>query len=194
VLVRHQSADLRAILQDMLKWSVNVTAEMMGLAATQARGSRPQSLRASAEEMNRWARSELGMTTPALVDHSGLGDASLLTTRDMVAALVKARSTGFRGILKPVAMRDDNRKVVANHVIKADAKTGTLNFVSTLAGYMTAPDGTEMAFAIFAADESIRARLTRAEREGPPGGASWNGRAKRMQQQLIERWGVLYAR
>jgi D-alanyl-D-alanine carboxypeptidase/D-alanyl-D-alanine-endopeptidase (penicillin-binding protein 4) len=49
-----------------------------------------------------------------------------------------------------------------------------------------------MAFAIFAADEGIRATLSRAEREGPPGGKTWNRRAKRMQQQLIERWGLLY--
>jgi D-alanyl-D-alanine carboxypeptidase/D-alanyl-D-alanine-endopeptidase (penicillin-binding protein 4) len=90
-------------------------------------------------------------------------------------------------------MRDNNRKVIPNHPVKVDAKTGTLNFVSTLAGYITAPDGTELAFAIFAADESIRATLSRAEREGPAGGASWNVRAKRMQQQLIERWSVLYS-
>jgi D-alanyl-D-alanine carboxypeptidase/D-alanyl-D-alanine-endopeptidase (penicillin-binding protein 4) len=89
-------------------------------------------------------------------------------------------------------MRDAKRKVIKDHPIKVNAKTGTLNFVSGLAGYLTGPDGTEMAFAIFAADESIRATLTRAERERPAGGVSWNRRAKKMQQQLIERWGVLY--
>ena len=193
VLVRHQSEDLRSILRDMLSWSTNLTAEMMGLAATQARGKRPQSLRASAQEMNSWARGALGMESAALVDHSGLGDASLVTTRDMVAALVQVHDKGLRDILKPVTMRDNNRKVIPNHPVKVDAKTGTLNFVSTLAGYITAPDGTELAFAIFAADESIRATLSRAEREGPAGGASWNVRAKRMQQQLIERWSVLYS-
>ena len=110
----------------------------------------------------------------------------------MVTALIKVRDEGLRDILKPIAMRDEKRRVIKDHPIKGDAKTGTLNFVSTLAGYLTGPDGTEMAFAIFVADEGIRATLSRAEREGPPGGKTWNRRAKRMQQQLIERWGVLY--
>ncbi len=192
VLVRHQSLDLRRILRDMLKWSTNLTAEMMGLAATAARGGQPDSLKASAEQMNLWARENLGMETVALVDHSGLGDDSRVTAKDMVTALLKVHSEGLREILKPIAMRDAKRKVIKDHPIKVDAKTGTLNFVSSLAGYLTGPDGTEMAFAIFAADESIRATLTRAERESPVGGVSWNRRAKRMQQQLIERWGVLY--
>ena len=192
VLVRHQSPDLRRILRDMLKWSVNLTAEMMGLAATVAGGHKPDSLKASAEHMNVWAQKNLGMQTAALVDHSGLGDDSRVTANDMVTALVQVHGSGLRDILKPIVMRDDKRNEIKDHPIKVDAKTGTLNFVSSLAGYLTGPDGTEMAFAIFAADEAIRATLTRAEREGPAGGKSWNRRAKRMQQQLIERWGVLY--
>jgi D-alanyl-D-alanine carboxypeptidase/D-alanyl-D-alanine-endopeptidase (penicillin-binding protein 4) len=192
VLVRHQSPDLRRILRDMLKWSTNLTAEMVGLAATAARGTQPDSLKASAEQMNIWARANLGMQTAAFVDHSGLGDDSRVTASDMVTALIKVNDEGLRDILKPIARRDEKRRVIKDHSIKVDAKTGTLNFVSTLAGYLTASDGTEMAFAIFAADEGIRATLSRAEREGPPGGKTWNRRAKRMQQQLIERWGLLY--
>lgn len=192
VLVRRQSTDLRSILRDMLKWSTNLTAEMVGLAATAARGKPAVNLKDSAQEMNLWAQTRLGMQSAALVDHSGLGDDSRITASDMVTALLKVHAEGMRDILKPIAMRDDKRKVIKDHPIKVDAKTGTLNFVSSLAGYLTGPDGTEMVFAIFAADESIRAKLTRAERESPSGGVSWNRRAKRMQQQLLERWGVLY--
>lgn len=192
ILVRHKSADLRSISRDMLRWSTNLTAEMVGLAATTARSGRPDSLRSSAAEMNEWARINLGMQNPGLVDHSGLGDDSRVTAQDMVAALVQVHNQGLRDILKPIPMRDNKRKIIPDHPIQVNAKTGTLNFVSSLAGYLTGPDGTEMAFAIFAADEAIRATLSRAEREGPPGGVSWNRRAKRMQQQLIERWGVLY--
>lgn len=192
ILVRHESPDLRRVLRDMLKWSTNLTAEMMGLAATAARGGKPDSLKASADQMNIWAQENIGMSSAAFVDHSGLGDDSRVTAIDMVTALAKVHSEGLRDILKPIAMRDEKRKVIKDHPIKVDAKTGTLNFVSSLAGYLTGPDGTEMAFVIFAADETIRATLSRAEREGPPGGVAWNRRAKRMQQQLIERWGVLY--
>lgn len=192
VLVRHQSADLRSILRDMLKWSTNLTAEMVGMAATTAYSGRPDGLKSSAAAMNRWAKAELGMISAALVDHSGLGDDSRVTAQDMVTALIKVEGEGLRAILKPVVMLDEQRRAIRDHPIKVDAKTGTLNFVSALAGYITAEDGTEMAFAIFAADEGIRATLSREQRERPAGGRTWNRRAKRMQQQLIERWGALY--
>ncbi|QUJ76652.1 D-alanyl-D-alanine carboxypeptidase/D-alanyl-D-alanine-endopeptidase [Sulfitobacter albidus] len=191
-IVTDRSRDLRTIAREMLKWSTNLTAEMLGLAATRARGVEVDTLKASAAQMNAWAQTALGMEAPALVDHSGLGDDSLLSTADMVTALVQVRDTGLRDILKPIAMRDENRRVIQDHPIRVDAKTGTLNFVSTLAGYLTGPDGTEMAFAIFTADPAIRATITRAEREGPAGGRTWNRRSKRLQQALIERWGVLY--
>jgi len=37
-----------------------------------------------------------------------------------------------------------------------------------------------------------RATLTRAQRERPEGGRAWNGRSKRLQQGLIERWGAFH--
>ncbi len=193
LVLAKRSAPLRDILKDMLRYSTNLTAEMLGLSASMMRGLQPASLAASAAEMNRWAKAELGMNSPGLVDHSGLGDASSLTTRDMVQALVGAEGSGLRAILKPVAMRDAKGRPDKSHPVKVLAKTGTLNFVSCLAGYITAPDGREMAFAIFAADENIRATLTRAQRESPRGGRSWNARAKRVQLALIERWSLVYA-
>jgi D-alanyl-D-alanine carboxypeptidase/D-alanyl-D-alanine-endopeptidase (penicillin-binding protein 4) len=143
--------------------------------------------------MSRWAAEALGMTGIRMVDHSGLGDASRMTADDMCAALVKVRQAGFRSLLKKIPMLDAQRRVIQNHPVTVHAKTGTLNFVSALAGYMTAPGGTELAFAIFAADIDTRARISKANREAPQGARPWNRRAKSMQQQLIERWATLYA-
>ena len=193
VLVAQQSAPLRDIMRDMLKYSTNLTAEMAGLAATQARGQKPDTLKESAAEMNRWAKGALGMSNPALVDHSGLGDDSRVSVQDMVAALIKVSGSGvLKPILKTILMRDAKRKPLSNHPINVVAKTGTLNFVSTLAGYMTGPNGREMAFAIFCADEPRRATITRAQRANPDGGRAWNVNAKRLQQSLIERWGAYH--
>jgi serine-type D-Ala-D-Ala carboxypeptidase/endopeptidase (penicillin-binding protein 4) len=192
-LAAHQSDDLRTILKDMLRYSTNITAEMVGMSASVRRKGRVPSLRASASEMNRWANTTLGTSSMKLVDHSGLGGSSNVTADDMVRALVKAHQNAvLRPILKPLAMRDANGRSVKNHPIEVDAKTGTLNFVSGLAGYMTARNGSVLAFAIFAADEETRGRLTKANRERPQGARSWNQRAKNMQQRLIERWGALY--
>ncbi|MBB97880.1 MAG: D-alanyl-D-alanine carboxypeptidase/D-alanyl-D-alanine-endopeptidase [Rhodobacteraceae bacterium] len=192
-LVRFESEPLTEILRDMLKWSTNLTAEMVGLTATVARGWQPATLADSAARMSAWARQELGMTEAALVDHSGLGVDSRMSARDLTTALVRVRQEGIlRPLLKRIAMRDSQGRTVGNHPIRVDAKTGTLFFVSALAGFMTAQDGTELAFAILTADTDRRAKAIAAGDERPPGARGWNGTSKRMQQALIDRWGLLY--
>lgn len=193
VFVSDRSAPLRTILRDMMKYSTNLTAETVGLTATIKRTGRAASLKASAGEMSRWANRTLGMKSSKFVDHSGLGDSSRMTASGMVTALVKARGTGIGPLMKPIPIRDAKGRPIKNHPIKVQAKTGTLNFVSCLAGYITGPDGSTMAFAILTGDTQRRASLSEAERERPPGARAWNGRAKRLQQGLIERWGALYA-
>lgn len=189
----HESDPLEDILRGMLKYSNNLTAEMVGMATTLSRGKRPADLADSAAEMSRWAAMALGMLDTRMVDHSGLGDASRMTPEDLVNALVKVRQDGqLRPLLKPFLMRDAQGRINKAHPIKVDAKTGTLNFVSGLGGYMTAADGTELAFAIFTADRDRRARIRKEDREVPEGARHWNRRAKKLQQQLIERWGTLY--
>lgn len=193
ILAELHSAPLNDLLRDMLKYSNNLTAEMVGMAATAAKGTVPVSLPASAHAMSEWAGATYGMTGTRLVDHSGLGDSSRMTPDDLVGALVAVRKTGvLRPLLKPIAIRDARGRIVKGHPIRVDAKTGTLNFVSGLGGFMTAPDGTELAFAIFAADIDHRARIGRADREVPEGARAWNRRAKMLQQKLIQRWGALY--
>lgn len=193
-LVTHQSAPVRDLLRDTLKFSNNLMAEMIGMSATVKRRGKPASLRASAKEMNAWARARLGVQGLKLVDHSGLGAANRMTADGMVEALVKVYANNtLRPILKPIAMRDAKGKVLKNHPVKVHAKTGTLNFVSGLGGYIEAPDGTVLAFAIFSADEAMRKRIKKANREAPQGARGYNRRAKQMQQKLIERWGTLYS-
>ncbi|MDU8912419.1 D-alanyl-D-alanine carboxypeptidase/D-alanyl-D-alanine-endopeptidase [Aestuariicoccus sp. MJ-SS9] len=193
-LATHESPPLRIILRDMLKYSTNLTAEVVGLSTTKAIGGVAETLAQSAAAMNAWAISDLGLKSAALVDHSGLGDASRISAADMCRALVAVRGRmGLKPLLKKIKMRDDARNLVEDHPLSVHAKTGTLNFVSGLGGFIDLPDGRELAFAIFAADIERRAGLTKAERERPEGARSWNVRAKKLQQALIDRWGVMYA-
>ncbi len=192
-LAARQSAPLREILGDMLRYSTNLTAEVVGMSATAARGASVPSLAVSAREMSRWAGQRLGMGRAHFVDHSGLGDASRVTAGEMVTALAAAeRAETLRPILKEIKLRDSRGRPVQDHSVTVRAKTGTLHFVSALAGYIDVAGDRELAFAILTADTERRAGLSRAERERPEGARAWNGRSRRLQQALIERWGVLY--
>ncbi|SLN24749.1 D-alanyl-D-alanine carboxypeptidase DacB precursor [Roseovarius albus] len=193
VLVRERSEQLLEILRDMLKYSTNLTAEMVGMVATAKRVGHPLDLQSSAREMSLWAEEELGMEGTDLLDHSGLNPNSHLTAQGLARALAHVKEeTQLVPILKKYTMRDANGAKVASHPIKVVAKTGTLYFVSSLAGYMTAPDGREMSFAIFTANEEKRSQFDLSVGTRPPGASSWNGRSKRLQQKLINRWGAVY--
>ena len=193
VLAQVESDPLWDILRAMLKYSNNLIAETVGMAATEKLSGKPKSLADSAAKMSRWASRRFDTKGSLLVDHSGLGEESKMTADDLVSALVEARHRGLlRPLLKPIPMRDSKGRPDRSSPIHVDAKTGTLNFVSGLAGFVTAADGTELAFAIFAADTEARSGIPREARERPPGARGWNARAKTFQMKLISRWGALY--
>lgn len=192
-IAQKKSLPLSEILRAMLKYSTNLSAEMVGMAATQKRTGRPATIKGSAREMSQWAKDRLGARAIAMVDHSGLGDASRMTGADLARALVRADAiAGLRPILKPIKMRNSNYKVIPDHPVNVVAKTGTLNFVSCLAGYLNAPGNTDYAFVIFTADVPRRNALTKSERERPKGGSHWNRSSRLLQQALIQRWGKLH--
>ena len=192
-LGRVQSGELRKIVRDMLKWSTNVTAEMVGMAATVARGGKPSGLEGSGRAMSAWAKARFGMTTARLVDHSGLGGSSRMSAAELVQALVQVRERNLlRPILKPIPVRDEKGNVVKNTPVKVDAKTGTLNFVSGLGGFLTAADGRELAFAFFSVDPDMRAGIARQNRERPQGARPWNRRSRQLQYNLLRRWGAMF--
>lgn len=191
MLAARVSDPLTVILRDMLKFSTNLTAEMVGLAATRARTGRlSANLAASATDMTRWAETTLGLSGHRFDDHSGLSESSRMTPAGMVRALLTPiAQAALPALLKDVAMRNAKGQPVKAHPLKVVAKTGTLNFASGLGGYITTPDGTRLAFAVFSVDPAARARISRENREKAPGAAPWNTRAKALQQGLIDVWG-----
>ena len=94
---------------------------------------------------------------------------------------------GIAGYLKPhnVAAKDfpldyDRLSVVA--------KTGTMNYIHKLAGYIATPGGRQMAFAIFSND--LTARGGGAQRVNK----RWMGRAKGFERALIRNWVLRFKR
>jgi D-alanyl-D-alanine carboxypeptidase/D-alanyl-D-alanine-endopeptidase (penicillin-binding protein 4) len=192
-LVVRESRRLEELLREMLLWSTNLTAEVVGLSATAARTGSVTTLAESGEAMAAWMRGRFGARQAQFVDHSGLGDQSDLRPSDLVAMLVgEGPDGGLRPILKPIPLPDSVGNPTLDHPVKVQAKTGTLNFVSALAGYITTPGGRDLAFAIFSADMPRRQALARAERERPDGARAWTARARTLQLDLIERWGAVF--
>ncbi|NKB26971.1 MAG: D-alanyl-D-alanine carboxypeptidase/D-alanyl-D-alanine-endopeptidase [Rhodobacteraceae bacterium] len=188
-VVQMHSAPLRDIAADMLKFSTNLTAEVLGLTASRRLGSGARNLDASARRMMDWLDRSAQTRKTALKDHSGLNDDSRVTATDMVKALVQL---GPEGALAPIMKEVSLKDTAGTGGVTVRAKTGTLHFVSGLAGYADLPGGRRVAFATFAADVPRREKLTRAQRDNPEGAAAWNSRAKLLQRELIGRWAVAY--
>lgn len=190
-LVTHQSAPLTKILHDMLKYSTNVTAELVGLSASVARAGRIGSTEESAAAMTAWLASSLGVRAH-FVDHSGLGAASRISPNAMVAVLSgPGVADKLTPLLKPITLLDRRGRALSQQPARVMAKTGTLNYVSNLAGYMQTARGQSMAFAIFSSDLQARAALGDSDSEVPPGVRSWTGRARRLEQTLLRGWSAL---
>lgn len=194
VLATLQSPPLTTILRGMLRYSTNITAEAVGLTASLVGGGpAPRDLAESGRRMAAWAQATLGLEDPRFVDHSGLGAASRITARDMVRALARPGSrAALTDILRPFPLRGLPEAIKPGDHVKVLAKTGTLNFVSGLAGYVAAPGRDDLIFAIFAADMRRRDALSLEERERPPGGRAWVGRARVLESRLIGRWNAVY--
>ena len=191
VLATFESPPLSEVMRDMLKYSTNITAEAAGMAATEKRTGQKRGLRTSALGMTQWTKERAGIA-PSFADHSGLSDASRISALDMVALLNADRAMGqLRPIMKDIAFKDEDNKRLKDHPATVLAKTGALNFVSSLAGYLRTAGGRDLTFAIFAADLDAREKGKLSGDEQPFGSISFNTNAKRLQQVLLQRWAVL---
>lgn len=180
-LASHDSPALDAIIRDMMDYSTNLTAETIGLTASGA-----PDIPASAAAMAEWLRGQGIDSGFSLHDHSGLSPDNRVTARAM-ARLVAGPGTrrGLKPLMKTIPLRDAKGRKQQSDIAIA-AKTGTLNFVSNLAGYAQRAGGRELAFAILTGDDSRRA-ATQGQ-ELPDGVMAWTRRSKRLQQALIEHW------
>ena len=187
VLSEISSAPLDAMLRSMLRYSTNLTAEVVGLRATQTlTGAANPSLRQSADHMAARLEGRYVSGRAELHDHSGLQDLSQMTPVQMVQALVAAGPRGrLRNLLRAHRVNDEVQAQIGTAEIVT--KTGTLNFVSTLTGYIEGPNR-PLAFAIFNADLPRRAALGPDERDRPPGGRTWIGRARTLQNDMLVSW------
>lgn len=186
-IARHDSPAMAEIVTGMLEYSTNLTAEILGLKA-----SGRQDLRASADAMADWVRENGASGVFSFADHSGLSAGSSVTAR-MLARLMAASSDQGRFVHhlpETDRITAEGKREKWPGGLRVPAKSGTLNFVSNLTGYIETPGGRQLAFAILAADMDRR-RATEGQ-ELPAGVATWTIRARHLQSRLIESWAARF--
>ncbi|RMF41181.1 MAG: D-alanyl-D-alanine carboxypeptidase/D-alanyl-D-alanine-endopeptidase [Alphaproteobacteria bacterium] len=193
-IARISSDPLQRILRQMLRYSTNLTAEAVGLAASRQRGLVSVSLTGSAAAMSEWLRDYAGLTGKfRFANHSGLTGKTRISPAQTVQLLAAAERRGggqLRGLLKKIHLPAEgkSRQPLAGVV----AKTGTLAFVRGLAGYLDGPNGKPYAFAIYADDLEARGEAE-LRRERPRGSRRWLSHAKAQEIAILQSWARRYA-
>ena len=190
-IVRHESVPLAEMARAVLRSSNNLSAELVGLAASQALTGKKLSLADSGAALADWWRKRLpgaDWTGLLLENHSGLSSKSRTTPRHIVAMLEEASGRSGDADFHELLRKTGWKGVKAS----AHTKTGTMAYVRGLAGYIDTVAGHRLAFAIFSNDADKRAALDAAfdphVRVIDQRSRSWRNRVLRLEGKLTEGW------
>jgi D-alanyl-D-alanine carboxypeptidase/D-alanyl-D-alanine-endopeptidase (penicillin-binding protein 4) len=169
IIYEHRSRPLYEIVGDILDYSSNIMAESLLLALNHHWGKVPHTLAEAAQHLEAYVKSKLpaqnwdGMH---LVNGSGLSRDNFLTAAQLAAILYWAEEqdwkkkyfhlllplSGWKGTLR-------NRLSTPDVAFLVHAKTGTLYYAISLAGYFFDKQGRKKIFVIFYHDPVKRAMI-----------------------------------
>lgn len=186
------SLPLAELARGLLRHSNNLSAEVIGLAASRRLEPSAATLQQSAGLLQGWLTRQPGGAVNwnglRLANHSGLGTGSRATPRQM-AALLRAGGPALWDLLPG----EEDGKALPPGV---HAKSGTLAYVKGLAGLLTAASGRRLGFVLFIADPARRAAmdaaLDRRVTATPAPARAWAAGARRLQGEILERWVSTY--
>lgn len=197
LLATHWSESLPEIVSNVLRFSNNLAAELIGLTASRKLSTHPLSLQESAATLTNWYLRQLPDTSWQgfhCANHSGLSSATRMTPRQLAAILrvgwsLPVRESTFPQLLWPPMwerVRNDPEHIAVR------AKSGTMNYADGLAGFLTTKQGRHLGFVVLitnfpqrlAQDETQDVRATAAE----PEGNGWTRRAKILEKNLVRSW------
>ncbi len=181
-----ESPQSATILRDMLKYSNNLTAEVIGLTSAQRLGHGAGSIRDSAGEMALWLRRSHGVSRIRVLNHSGLTEDTHISAAELVQILRNAQRSGIAELLRDHPLSGPNGEKAGPPGVAVVAKTGTMNFIRGLSGYITIGSGRRFGFAILSADPSRRSPDDGIER--PAGAGTWMAKAKEQERALLWYW------
>ncbi len=183
-----ESPPLSEIIKGLLKFSNNITAELIGATAMQKLTGRVLTQQESGAALSAWLKDRFpavewrGLT---LVNHSGLGNRNRVSPRQIAGILTAlSRDPVLAGLMNRI-MTDDPKA-------EAAAKTGTMDFACGLGGLFTGKSGRRFAFAMFVTDRDKREKLDvtfdRRVLTPTPGAENWLGRARSLENALLKDW------
>ena len=195
----HASPALSQLLADTLRYSSNLSAELIGQVASRHLTGRPLAIRESAAALTVWYRRQLPNTDWQAFDshnHSGLSSRSRHTPRQLAAILRhgwrpptdRATRFDFAGLLPDVGRSSPPQP----SRVRVRAKSGTMHYADGLAGYVRTRRGRRLGFVILLTDFARRAALDAAFdtriASTPAPARAWTRRAKRFERALLRSW------
>lgn len=183
----HRSEPLEILARQVLRYSNNLSAELIGLAAARRLDPAVQTLPESAAVLTApamMAAPRTDWTGLRLLNHSGLSAASRITPAQTMA-LIQGAGPAVLALLPG----EDEGKALPPGV---RAKSGTLAYAKALAGTLTTAKGRTLGFAFFVTDEAQRVAMDRTMdrriAEIPPEARAWLARSRKLQADLLALW------
>lgn len=208
----HESRPLLLAVRDLLDYSNNLSAELIGLATARALNPKTRTLAEGAAAVRAW----LDRTVPAVtragwqtVNQSGLSGRTRATPRALLELLRfasgrsyapppewqaqegegKASQAGepvpFLALLRPPSWVEDRDTDLGG-------KSGTMYYARGQAGVLTAASGRRVLFVLMHTDLAARgayeANPARFRAPVQIRARAWLARAKRLEQQILEYW------
>ena len=197
-LYTHQSEPLSQLLSGVLRYSNNLSAELIGQVATRRLVGRPLSLQESAAALMHWYRRHIPSAdwrSFISANHSGLSTTSRHTPRQLAAILQYGWRTPHQepvqGIDFPSLLPPPRWAKGTAHE-RLSVKSGTMNYADGLVGYLSAQSGRQLGFVILLTDFARRTALDAAFdlrfAAQPPGAVIWTKRAKKLERALVTHW------
>lgn len=187
LLALHRSEPLAVLARQVLRYSNNLSAELIGLSAARRLDPAVATLARSAAVLGAWSAAHAPRADWGgfhLANHSGLSAASRMTPRQMAALL---RGAG-PAVLDLLPGEDEGKNLPGG----VRAKSGTLAYAKALAGTLTTAGGRRLGFAFFVTDAAGRAALDAAMdrriADMPAEARAWLVRARALQADLLALW------
>lgn len=195
LLAQHDSPALPGVLQGLLRYSNNLSAELIGMTAAKHLTGQAGSLAAAAGAQRRWLTTNLPAVSWQgfrMVNHSGLDGDNRASPRQMAGLLqAVAANPALADCLPDITANVTEGGAAAVPAgLHITGKSGTMDYAAGLAGLMTMPDHRQYAYVIFMADDRQRAaldaRFDARILQPAKDGRAWTLRARQLQTGLLK--------